>query len=161
MLRTLGWEASFFGDLMSVPVPSEWWHWTSESVRDAIVSTGRFRPELNTNTMLGTGVYFVRQGKRWGSLPAYVRCKVTIATEKILGEFSGLGQKGRDRNNVLWYLKENRVPSSQNGRSGSDMINLGIRNHFRSEGWDAIQFQEYEHEVLLVFNLDVLEVLGG
>jgi len=146
-------------------VDGDWFHSHQDEKIVRAIETGGWRPELNSGTRFGTGVYLAR-GQWHRDAKWMIKCRVELKDVEILDEFpeiEGFENKGcgNSEGHFERYLKSKGLicgrPKDESGGSGQ---NTAIRNHFLKKGIKAVKFIEYGEEVLVVYVPSAIKIVG-
>lgn len=148
-----------------MPSDFEWIHsQQQETVVRAIEANG-WRPDLNTGTKFGCGVYFAK-GLWHTDAQWTIQCEVHLQDTEIITQFQpikGFETKGggNSEGHFERYLTAMNVTAGRpKVGKGDSPQNKAIRDHFLSKGIKAVRFIEHDREVLVVYDTSVITIVG-
>ncbi len=144
----------------------DWLHTQGDGGKEILelIRQNGWKPESNTGTKYGCGVYLSRV--RWHSSAKHaLRCSVGLADEEIMDHFEAVpGYESKGAGNTEGHLarylehakviSNNRPPTS----AGDSEQNRRIRDHFLGRNIRAVKIQEHGLETLIVFDRDAISI---
>jgi hypothetical protein len=142
----------------------DWFHSHQEDRVVAAIDKDGWRPELNTGSKFGCGVYLAR-GQWHPDAKWLIRCHLHLRDDEVLDlfpvakGFEQHGEGGTEGHFQRYLASQGVVTGRPKVESGDSHQNRSIRDFFLKQGIKAVKFTEHGHEVVVVYDTDVIKIV--